>query len=77
VVSGRRRYFSEGDRARFLEAIRLMRDACIDVSRQAPIGSTEYRAADTLRARLDDAVEALTGDRTRFWLKPHSSVGHS
>jgi hypothetical protein len=47
------------------------------VSRQAPIGSLEFRTADTLRERLDDAVEALTGDRTRFWLKPHSSAGHS
>ena len=69
-----RRFFSDSDRARFYAAIRAMRDATIDVSRAAPIGGLDYRTADAVRRALDDAVEALTGDRTALWRKDHGGT---
>ena len=70
----RRRFFSDSDRARFYAAIRVMRDACVQVSRSAPIGGLDYRTADAVRHALDDAVEALTGDRTALWGKAHGGT---
>ena len=70
----RRRFFADSDRARFYAAIRVMRDECVQVSRSAPIGGLDYRTADAVRHALDDAVEALTGDRTALWSKAHGGT---
>ena len=70
----RRRFFADSDRARFYAAIRVMRDECVQVSRSAPIGGLDYRTADAVRHALDDAVEALTGDRTALWRKDHGGT---
>ena len=70
----RGRHFSDDNRRQFFDAIKAMRDACIVVSRTAPIGKLDYRTAGALLAHLDDAVEALTGDREALWLRPLSNV---
>ena len=62
---------TDDHRQQFFAATDAMRDACIEVSRHAPIGSRDYRTASALIARLDDAVEALTNDRTALWRKAH------
>lgn len=71
MVSRRRRLFTDYDRQRFYAAIGVMREACIDVRRTAPINGLDYGTAGSLMQRLDDAVEALTGDREALWRKSH------
>ena len=46
----------------------------MQVSRAAPIGGLDYQTADAVRHALDDAVEALTGDRTALWGKAHGGT---
>ncbi len=65
------RVYGEFDRQAFLAALKAMRDACIGTLRKAPIGKVDYQTADTMKSRVDDAVEALTGDRQALWLKQH------
>jgi hypothetical protein len=63
--------FQTHDREAFFEAIKTMRDACIEVLRKSRYGSLDYRTADELKKRLDDAVGALTGNRQALWIQPH------
>ncbi|TCZ61092.1 hypothetical protein [Roseicella aquatilis] len=60
-----------------LEAAEACRRAAMDVMRQAPIGGPVYQAASAVMDALDGLAEALTGDRERFWAKPHSTTPHS
>jgi hypothetical protein len=73
-MTSRRRFFGTSDREAFYAALRVMRDACIAVCRAAPIKGLDYRTASELKERIDDAVEALTGNRQAFWLQPHGGV---
>jgi hypothetical protein len=70
----RRRFFGTSDRDAFYTALRVMRDACIAVCRAAPIKGLDYRTASELKDRIDDAVEALTGNRQALWLQPHGGA---
>ena len=72
--SRRRRMFMEDDERRVLQVLRVPRDACIEVNRKAPIYSAVYRSADALIEKIDDVVQALTGDRKHFHLKPHGGM---
>lgn len=69
----RRRVFTDGDRSTFFDAIVKMRQTCVDACRLAPVAGPDYRVASELIQRLDDAVEALTGDRKTLWLQPHAT----
>lgn len=71
-----RRIFTELDRDQLLLEASLFRQACIAACTKAPVGGPEYLAASQAMAAVDDLAEALTGDRTLFWSKPHS-VGAS
>jgi hypothetical protein len=73
-MTSRRRFFGTSDREAFYAALRVMRDACIAVCRAAPIKGLDYRTASDLKERIDDAVEALTGNRQALWLQPHGNV---
>src|SRR5262245_20214406 len=58
-------------RAQFYAAIQIIREACVDIMGNAPSERLEYRAAETLLARLDEAIASLTGDRTIVDKTPH------
>jgi len=60
------RYFSDLDRAEFLNELKDFREACIKVCTKAPIGSDAYRSADKLIEEILNAGEKLTGDRNYF-----------
>lgn len=66
------------ERTALLEALHVCRDTCCDLARYMPLGEGEkgatYRANGVFLSALDAYVEHLTGDRTRFHLKPHTSV---
>jgi hypothetical protein len=65
---------AEPERTQLLDALEQCRGVSTNVTRKIPIGSELYRRNDALLKAIDDVVEALTGDRTKFWLKPHSNV---
>ena len=57
-------------RAQFHAAIQILREACIDIMRNAPHEGVEHRTAETLLVRLDDAIASLTGDGTPLSRRP-------
>jgi hypothetical protein len=59
-----------------LKAIGECRRACITASTHAPIRGDVYKATEALCERIDDLAQILTGDRTHFHLKAHSSTRH-
>ena len=70
-----RRHFSANDSAILLAAIGECRRACIAANTKAPIGGPIYRAATRLLEEIDLMAEALTGDRSHFWMKPPTTPG--
>ncbi len=75
MVRRTQRIFSDGDREAMLAAVKACRTACVAVCTKAPIYSAEYVAAGKLMGALDDMAETLTGDRTHFHTKSHSTHG--
>lgn len=69
-ASRHRRFFTERDGKVFLQALRVCRDACVEVQRRAPIDTPVYRRTTALQAAIDDVAEVLTGNRQHFWLNP-------
>lgn len=54
-----------------MEAAGECRKLCVQVLTEAPIGGPAYKAAGEVMDAIDKLAEALTGERKRFWLKPH------
>lgn len=71
----RKRIFTEIDKERLLVSLRECREACTHAHTAAPINGEVYRAVSTFQTALDDLTGVLTGDRTHFHLKSHSTHG--
>jgi hypothetical protein len=77
MVRRSQRYFGEQEKARLLEAIGMFRTACREAQVQLKPFGDVYSAINKLGPPLDDVTELLTGDRTYFHLKAHSSPARS
>ncbi len=73
MVRRTKRIFTDTRRDAMLASVRSCRSACVAVCTEAPINGIEYQAAHKLMAALDDMAETLTGDRTHFHTKSHST----
>ncbi|KZM49059.1 hypothetical protein [Labrenzia sp. OB1] len=57
-----------------LEKLALGRDGAVQLTREAKIGSVEYRKAGYVMEAIDDLAEKLTGDRSHFHSKPATTA---
>jgi hypothetical protein len=56
-----------------LKKLQAGRHGAIQVRAEAKINSEEYRAATAVTGAIDELAEQLTGEKTFFHHKPHSS----
>jgi hypothetical protein len=73
MTNRRQRIFSDSDADDLLRAVGECRRAAVLALSRAPIHAEGTKAVMELLAVLDSIAEALTGDRERFWAKPHST----
>ena len=59
------------DTAVVLECLKIGRDGCVRVRREAKINSDEYEKAGATMKAIDGLAEQLTGDPELFWIKMH------
>lgn len=64
-----RRLYTDADREGFYVTLGAFRRACLNVREKAPIGGLDDRTAEQLLERIDDAVEALTGNRRALCIR--------
>ena len=64
------------DLERLLAALREARMEVVRAQASLAIGGPHFMALDLFRSQIDDLVQALTGNREMFWLKP-SRIGKS
>ncbi len=64
--STRRRLFTQADVAPFLEALRVCRNACINVNRTAPFNSPEYLLANHVTEAIDECRDVVHGTAQSF-----------
>ena len=64
------------DLERLLAALREARMEVVRALAGLTIGGRHYSALDLFRGQTDDLVDALTGSREVFWLKP-GRIGES
>lgn len=62
-MARRSKILSHDDRLKLLAAMKECRRAANNASGSIVIGGPQYRALEALNQAIDDAAEALTGDR--------------
>lgn len=73
-MARRSQIMSHECKGRLLAAMKETRRRSEAACAETRIGSPQYRALEALHKAIDDAAEALTGDREALWRKWDTSV---
>lgn len=73
-MARRSRIISHHHKERLLAAMKETRRQSESACGETPFGSPQYRALEALHKAIDDAAEALTGNREALWRKWDTSA---